>query len=157
MNNGSMIFAQTTAPVAAAPAAEMKEIQTALPAATQTAKEAQSPAKQTLVEVPSTKQDPPKPGFLESIGPMVPMILIIVVMFYLMYRSQKKEQKRRQDMISSLKKDNWIVTVGGIRAQVTEVRDDFFKVRIANNTEIEIAKSAVASVLNTESGGAAKK
>lgn len=158
MNTGSMILAQTAAPAQpSAPVTEMKEIQTAVPAAAQTAKKALSGKNQTVVEVPDTKSSKPQPGWWESIGPMVPMILIIVVMFYLMYRGQKKEQKRRQEMISALKKDDRIVTVGGIYAQVVEVRDDHFKVRIANNTEIEIAKSAVGSVLNAETGGAASK
>lgn len=97
----------------------------------------------------------PKPGFMDGIGGMLPMILIIVVMFYLMYRGQKKEQKKRADMIQSIKKDDKIVTIGGIHAVVTEIRDDFFKVKIASNTEIEIAKSAIASVVNP--GEAEKK
>ncbi len=79
---------------------------------------------------------------------MLPMILIIGVMFYLMWRSQKKEQKRRQDMIEGIKKGDKIVTMGGIHAQITEIRDDFFKVKIAENTEIEIAKSAVGAVID---------
>lgn len=81
---------------------------------------------------------------------MIPMILIIVVMFYLMYRGQKKEQKRRQDMITSIKKDDKIVTIGGLHGTISEVRDDSFKVKIAENTEIVIAKSAVGSVVNPE-------
>ncbi len=99
-------------------------------------------------QAPETAQ--PKPGFLESIGPMVPMILIIVVMFYLMYRGQKKEQKRRQDMITSIKKGDNIVTIGGLHAVVSEIKDDSFKVKIAENTEITIAKSAIASVVSPD-------
>ncbi len=113
--------------------------------AVNTAKEVTATAAQ---QAPSAVPGEPaqKPGFLESIGPMVPMILIIVVMFYLMYRGQKKEQKRRQDMITSIKKGDSIVTIGGLHATVSEIRDDSFKVKIAENTEITIAKSAIASV-----------
>ncbi len=137
MNTNYAIFADASATVnTAVNTAKETAATTTVPAAPETAVPAQ-PQKQ--------------PGFLESIGPMVPMILIIVVMFYLMYRSQKKEQKRRQDMITSVKKGDSIVTIGGLHATISEIRDDSFKVKIAENTEIVIAKSAVASVATPDS------
>lgn len=89
-------------------------------------------------------------GFLSSLLGMAPMIIIIVVMFYLMYRSQKKEQKKRQDMITAIKKDDDVMTIGGIRGKITAVKEENFKLEIAPNVEIEIAKSAVAHVISPE-------
>lgn len=81
---------------------------------------------------------------------LIPPILIIVVMFYLMWRSQKKEQKKRQDMITAIKKDDDVMTIGGIRGKITMVKEDSFKLEIAPNVEIEVAKSAVAHVISPE-------
>lgn len=89
-------------------------------------------------------------GFLSSILGMAPMIIIIVVMFYLMYRSQKKEQKKRQDMITAIKKDDVVMTIGGIRGTITSVKEETFKLEIAANVEIEVAKNAVAHVISPE-------
>lgn len=89
-------------------------------------------------------------GILSSILNMSPMIIIIVVMFFLMYRNQKKEQKKRQDMITAIKKDDIVMTIGGIRGKVTAVKEENFKLEIATNVEIEVAKNAVAHVISPE-------
>ena len=73
-------------------------------------------------------------------------ILIIVVMFYFMYRSNKKEQKRREEMITGIKTGDKVLSVGGIYGIVTNVKDDCFVVKIADNVKVEMAKSAVNSV-----------
>ena len=78
---------------------------------------------------------------------MLPMILIIVVMFYLMYRGQKKEQKRRQEMITAIKKGDKVVTIGGIHGTIFEVKEDIFVITIAPNTNIEIGKAAIGSIV----------
>lgn len=88
-----------------------------------------------------------EPGFFSGIAGMLPMILIIVVMFYLMYRGQKKEQKRRQEMITSIKKGDKVVTVGGIHGTIFEVKEDVFVITIAPNTNIEIGKAAIGSIV----------
>lgn len=137
------IFAQAAAPAApAAPAVPAEVKVSAAPAEVKVTTEQPAAA--------ANAEEQPQGGFLDGIGGMISMILIIVVMFYLMYRGQKKEQKRRQDMITSIKKDDKIVTIGGLHGTISEVRDDSFKVKIAENTEIVIAKSAVGSVVNPE-------
>ena len=88
-----------------------------------------------------------EPGFFSGVMGMLPMILIIVVMFYLMYRGQKKEQKRRQEMITAIKKGDKVVTIGGIHGTIFEVKEDIFVITIAPNTNIEIGKAAIGSIV----------
>lgn len=97
-------------------------------------------------QVPVQTDAKPQGGFLSGLGGMLPMIIILVVMFYLMFRSQKKEQKRRQDMISSLKKGDSVITVGGIYGEIAEVKEDCFVLKVAENTEMSFSKNAIASV-----------
>lgn len=97
-------------------------------------------------QVPAQTDAKPQGGFLSGIGGMLPMIIILVVMFYLMFRSQKKEQKRRQDMISSLKKGDKVLTVGGIYGEIAEIKEDCFVLKVAQGTEVSFAKNAIASV-----------
>lgn len=78
-------------------------------------------------------------------------ILIIVVMFYFMYRSNKKEQKRREEMINGVKSGDKVLSLGGIYGIVTNVKDDCFVVKIADNVKVEMAKSAVNSVAEKDS------
>lgn len=136
MNANSMIFADA----AAAPSATAAAPSAAAPAA---------PANATTAttQQPADAKPAPQPGLLDGLGGMVPFILIIVVMFYLMYRGQKKEQKKRQEMLESIKKDDPVITIGGIYGIVTEIKDDRFKIKIAAGTEIEVSKTAVGNVI----------
>ena len=50
-------------------------------------------------------------------------------------------------MLSELTSGDDIVTSGGIYGQITNVKDDRFVVRIADNTKIEVGKSFVSAVV----------
>lgn len=76
---------------------------------------------------------------------LVPMIVIMGVLIWFMWRGQKKEQKRRQEMIEGVKVGDKIVTIGGIYGEVITVKEKTFIVKIADNTRIEIIKSAVSA------------
>jgi len=48
-------------------------------------------------------------------------------------------------MLSELKSGDEIITSGGVYGTITNVKDDRFIVRIADNTKIELGKGFVAS------------
>lgn len=117
-----------------------------------TANIANTPATETAAPATTTNQEVPangqaaqaKPqGFLEGSGFLVVMIILMVAMFYISYRSQKKEKKRLADAISSIRKGDAVVTIGGIHGVVTGVKDNVFTLKIAKDMEIEIQREAV--------------
>ena len=83
---------------------------------------------------------------MEGFGSMIPMIIVMAVLIYFMWRGQKKEQKRRQEMIDGVKVGDKVVTIGGIYGEVVTVKEQTFIVKIADNTKVELMKSAVSSV-----------
>lgn len=85
----------------------------------------------------------------------MPIILLFAAMYFLMIAPQRKKQKAHEKMLSELKTGDEVVTNGGIFGQITNVKDDRFVVRIAENTKIEIGKSFITTVLNKS--GAEKK
>ena len=102
----------------------------------------------TTVQVPANgnapapeEQQSPWGGF----GSMIPMVIVMAVLIYFMWRGQKKEQKRRQEMIDGVKVGDKVVTIGGIYGEIVAVREQSFIVKIADNTKIELMKSAVSS------------
>lgn len=116
---------------------------------------AASPQTKTSVQIPSDAAGPEEPrSALDGFGSMVPMIIVMAVLIYFMWRSQKKEQKRRQEMIDGVKVGDQVVTVGGIYGEIVTVKENSFIVKIAENTRIELMKSAVSSV---PSGDGSKK
>ena len=115
-----------------------KNIQT--PAPTQTKTAAQVPANGN-----APAQEEPRSAW-DGFGSMVPMIIVMAVLIYFMWRGQKKEQKRRQEMIESVKVGDKVVTIGGVYGEIVTVKEKTFIVKIADNTRVELMKSAVNSV-----------
>lgn len=77
----------------------------------------------------------------------LPFIVIFAAMYFLIIAPQRKKQKAHQKLITELKSGAEIVTSGGIFGTITNVKDDRFVVKIAENTKIEISKASVTSVV----------
>jgi preprotein translocase subunit YajC len=82
-------------------------------------------------------------------------VLLFAAMYFFMIAPQRKKQKEQEKMLASLGSGDEIVTSGGIYGTITNVKDDRFVVRIAENTKIEVGKSFVTAVVNK--AGAEKK
>ena len=85
---------------------------------------------------------------------MLPLMLIMGLIFYfLMFRPQSKEKKRRAQMLAALKKNDRVITIGGIVGTVTSVRDEdvTLKVDESSHTKITFSRSAIQRVVS-ESG-----
>ena len=81
--------------------------------------------------------------------------LLFAAMYFLMIAPQRKKQKQHEKLLASLGSGDEIVTTGGIYGTITNVKDDRFIVKIAENTKIEIGKSFVTAVVSKV--GEAKK
>lgn len=86
---------------------------------------------------------------------MLPAFLVIGVLFYLMLiRPQRKEQAQRQTMIEALKKNDRVLTVGGVYGVVTNVRKELDQVSLnvdeKSGTVIRVTMGSIARVLRDE-------
>ncbi len=84
-------------------------------------------------------------------------VLLFAAMYFFMIAPQRKKQKAHEQMLKSLGTGDEIVTTGGIYGTITNVKDDRFIVRIAENTKIEIGKGFVTGVVNKQSAAAPEK
>jgi preprotein translocase subunit YajC len=75
--------------------------------------------------------------------------LIFVVMYFIMFRGPRKKQQQQQQMISALKKNDRVQTVGGILGTVIEVSETEITLKVdeTNNTKIKVLPSAVSRVV----------
>src|SRR5437588_5786288 len=86
-----------------------------------------------------------------GIGFFVPFIFIFIIMYFVMFRPQKKRQEQQQRLISSLKTGDRVVTNGGIHSLISNVKETTVIVKVADNVKIEMEKSAITTVLSTQS------
>ena len=77
----------------------------------------------------------------------VEMALIFGGFYFLFIAPQKKKQKEHEKMLQALKTGDDVVTSAGIFGTITNVKDDRFVIRIADNTKVEIAKGFIQSVV----------
>jgi len=79
-------------------------------------------------------------------SPILIMVAFIALMYFMMIRPQQKRQKEHAALVTALKVGEEILTNGGILGIITGISDHYAIVKIAENTEIKIQKSSVASV-----------
>ena len=109
----------------------------AAPAATTTAQSG-APAS----DAGQQQAPPPSSGMM-----MIPFIILIGVMIAISVRTSSKEKKKREEMMNSIRKGTKIMTSGGILGEIAEVQKDQFLLKVANNVQIAISRSAVAQVI----------
>ena len=84
------------------------------------------------------------------------LVLPIGILFYfLLIRPQRREQAKRQELLSAIKKNDRVVTIGGIYGVVTNVQREADEVTIkvdeATNTKLRLSLGSIARVIQDES------
>lgn len=87
------------------------------------------------------------PGGMLSM--LLPFILMFVVMYFLILRPQKRKEKERKALLSRVKKNDRVVTGGGIHGLVTSVRENEVILRVddAKDVKLKVDRSAIVAVL----------
>lgn len=88
-----------------------------------------------------------QPPGLESL--LVPFAIIAAIMYFIVIRPQSSEKKKRESMLSAIKKNDRVVTVGGILGTVLNVKDDEITLKVdeSSNTKITFTRSAISRIL----------
>ncbi len=83
---------------------------------------------------------------------LMPLILIVAVMYFFMIRPQQKRIKAHQAMIGAVKRNDTIVTGGGVIGKVTNVNEEkaIVTVEISEGVEIKINRSTISEVLEKD-------
>ncbi|MDD5019018.1 MAG: preprotein translocase subunit YajC [Candidatus Omnitrophica bacterium] len=75
---------------------------------------------------------------------LFPLALIFLIFYFILIRPQQKQQKEFKKMLEALKKNDQIVTIGGVHGTIVNIKDKTLIVRVDDNTRLEIDKSAVS-------------
>jgi preprotein translocase subunit YajC len=102
-----------------------------------------------LAQAAEGKADNPGGSLL---GPLMPMVLIGIVFYLVLLRPQRREKKRRDDLLKAIKKNDRVVTIGGIIGTVSNIPADGKEVtlKVDDNTRIRVLRSSIQTVLGDE-------
>ncbi len=87
------------------------------------------------------------------------MPLAIAGIFYVMiFMPMQKQKKQQEAMLAALEAGKEVITTGGIVGTIVNVNADTLILRIRpDNVKLQVARSAVASVVNPETAKAEDK
>jgi preprotein translocase subunit YajC len=78
---------------------------------------------------------------------ILPFVLIFVIMYFLIIRPQRQQARTREAMLAAVRRNDTVVTGGGVVGKVTKVIDDReVEVEIAPNVKVRVVRSLIADV-----------
>lgn len=77
---------------------------------------------------------------------LLPIILIFVVFYFLLIRPQKKTQDEHKKMVAGLKKNDEVITSGGIHGTIVNVKDHTVTLRVDDNVKVEVQKNSISTL-----------
>jgi len=83
---------------------------------------------------------------------LMPIVVIFIIFYFLLIKPQKKAQADHKKMVSELKKNDEVITSGGIHGTIVNVKDNSIVLRIDDNVKIEVQKNAVGTLKKARQG-----
>lgn len=78
---------------------------------------------------------------------LLPFIMILLIMYFLIIRPQQKRMKDHKDMIGSIKRNDTVVTAGGMIGKVARViGDDELLVELAEGVRVRVVRGTISEV-----------
>ncbi len=98
---------------------------------------------------------PPPKGFFENMGVMFPILMGAMLLYFLMMtRPKPNNDETTSELIANLKKNDRVVTAGGILGTVVNHRsdEDYVTIRIddSSNTRMQVLSKSIIRVLSDE-------
>jgi preprotein translocase subunit YajC len=96
-----------------------------------------------------------QPGFFDNMGFMLPaMIAVMLLYFMLMAKPKAGTPAKKSEMLSKLKKNDRVLTAGGILGTVVNFRsdDEYITLRIddASNARMQVLASSIVRVVSDD-------
>ncbi len=88
---------------------------------------------------------------MQQLQALILPIGFLVIFYVFAIRPQRKKEKQIKEMRSNLRVGDDVVTIGGIKAKITVVKDDFITLEVGSTkTKLEMMKWSVGSVINKD-------
>jgi len=76
----------------------------------------------------------------------VPIVAIIGIFWFMVILPASKQRKKTQEMLGALKKNDRVLTSGGIYGTVQSIEGEVVSLKIAENVKIRVARTAITGV-----------
>ena len=73
-------------------------------------------------------------------------VVIFGVLWFFLIRPQRKQQKEHEEMLNNLEVGDRVVTIGGIRGKIINIKDNNIRLRISSNVDIDLVKNSIGRI-----------
>ncbi len=104
-----------------------------------------------LLQTPATGTSNPAMSFL-------PLVFIVAIFYFLVFMPMQRQKKTQAAMLAGLQSGNEVLTTGGIIGTIVSITGDALILRVKpDNIKLQVARSAVSSLVNQEKSTEEKK
>lgn len=83
---------------------------------------------------------------MENLIGFAPLILVFVIMYLLVLRPQQQQVKKLRQKVADVKRNDVVITGGGIVGKVTKVDETEVEVEIAQGVRIRVLRATLSDV-----------
>ncbi|HET6202296.1 MAG TPA: preprotein translocase subunit YajC [Planctomycetota bacterium] len=103
-----------------------------------------------LLQSPDTRPaSPPPTGAFTT---FLPIVLIFLIFYMLVMRPERKRQRKRQELLKGIKKNDRVVTSGGLHGVVAALTDHTVVLKVDENVRLRFNRDAIAAIVDKEEG-----
>jgi preprotein translocase subunit YajC len=77
---------------------------------------------------------------------VVPLALLFGIFYFLIIRPQTQRENERKKMLSTLKRNDEVVTGGGLIGRITELGDRVVTLEVAPNVRVRVERPQITSL-----------
>jgi len=88
----------------------------------------------------------------------LPLVFIVAIFYFLVFMPMQRQKKQQAAMLAGLEAGNEVLTTGGIVGTIVTIAQDTLVLRVKpDNIKLQMARSAVASLVTPEKAIEEKK
>ena len=80
---------------------------------------------------------------MQSMSPIIMMLLMFGVFWFILIRPQMKRQKEHQSLLSALKKGDMVVTRGGLIGKISGISDKILTIELQEKVHVRVLRAYV--------------
>jgi preprotein translocase subunit YajC len=85
---------------------------------------------------------------------LVPFGMMFLIFYVIVFRPQAKARREHAQMLARLKKNDEVVTTGGLFGTVVNIKPDSVTLRVDDNVRVEVERSAITRVVKSRAAEA---
>ena len=88
----------------------------------------------------------------------LPLIFIVAIFYFLVFMPMQRQKKQQAHMLANLQTGSEVLTTGGIVGTIISISGDTLILRVKpDNVKLQVARSAVASLVGADKTSEEKK